>query len=124
MQQSFDVFCLTVPPLVAAAFAAGRGIALVLRRGRGAGRRRAAPDFSRAGIPVFAVVVLGTMFACASWRLSASRIVGRALLVVCAAALVAAVWTKMEGRYAEATMQEEYFDPTIDGRGIYLRLAG
>jgi len=29
----------------------------------------------------------------------------------------------MEDRYAEATLQEEYFDPTIDGRGIYLRLA-
>jgi O-antigen ligase len=29
----------------------------------------------------------------------------------------------MQERYGEATMQEEYLDPTVDGRGIYLRLA-
>jgi O-antigen ligase len=79
--------------------------------------------FSRAGVPIFAAVVGGTMLACASWRLSASRVAVRAALVVFAAVLVAAAWSTMEQRYSEATFSEEYFDPTVDGRGIYLRLA-
>jgi hypothetical protein len=29
----------------------------------------------------------------------------------------------MERRYAEATLEDEYFDPTVDGRGVYLRLS-
>jgi hypothetical protein len=29
----------------------------------------------------------------------------------------------MQRRYSEATFQEEYFDPSIDGRGVYLRLS-
>jgi O-antigen ligase len=117
-------FCLTVPPLVAAAFAGwSRALRWFCAAAAALGAVGLLLTFSRAGIPVFAAVVLGTMLACASWRLSVRQIVGRALLVVCAAALVAAVWTKMEDRYAEATLQEEYFDPTIDGRGIYLRLA-
>jgi len=117
-------FCLTVPPLVAAAFAGwSRALRWFCSVAAALGAVGLLLTFSRAGIPVFAVVVLGTMLACASWRLSIRQIVGRALLVLCAAALVAAVWTKMEDRYAEATMQEEYFDPTVDGRGIYLRLA-
>ena len=117
-------FCLTVPPLVAAAFGgwsrALRGfcaVAAVL------GVVGLLMTFSRAGIPVLAVVVLGTVLTCASWRLTPGRMVMRAILVVGVVALVAAVSTKMEERYAEATLQEEYFDPSIDGRGIYLRLA-
>jgi len=117
-------FCLTVPPLIAAAFAGwSRALRWFCAVAAALGAVGLLLTFSRAGIPVFAAVVLGTILACASWRLSVRQIVGRALLVVCAAALVAAVWTKMEDRYAEATLQEEYFDPTIDGRGIYLRLA-
>ena len=117
-------FCLTVPPLVAAAFAGwSRALRWFCAGAAALGAVGLLLTFSRAGIPILAVVVLGTMLACTSWRLSIRQIVGRALLVVCAAAMVAAVWTKMESRYAEATLEEEYFDPTIDGRGIYLRLA-
>ena len=117
-------FCLTVPPLVAAAFAGwSRALRWFCAVAAALGAVGLLLTFSRAGIPVFAVVVLGTILACASWRLSASRMVVRAILVVCAAALVAVSWTKMEQRYATATLQEEYFNPTIDGRGVYLHLA-
>jgi len=116
--------CMTVPPLVAVAFAGwSRALRWFCAVAAALGAVGLLLTFSRAGIPVFAVVTLGTILACASWRLSASRIVVRAILIVGATALVAGVSTKMEERYAEATLQEEYFDPTIDGRGIYLRLA-
>jgi len=116
--------CLTVPLLVAMAFAGwSRGLRWFCAACAALGAVGLLMTFSRAGIPVLAVMVLGTIVACASWEMTPSRIVVRSLLVACAVALVAVAWPKMQQRYAEATLQEEYFDPTIDGRGIYLRLA-
>ena len=116
--------CMAVPPLVAAAFA---GWSRVLRWfcavAAALGTVGLLLTFSRAGIPVLAAVVFGTIVTCASWQLTPSRMIVRALLVLGAAALVAGTWSRMEARYAEASLQEEYFDPTVDGRGIYLRLA-
>jgi hypothetical protein len=37
--------------------------------------------------------------------------------------MVAACWTQMGQRYSESSLEEEYFDPKIDGRGVYLRLS-
>jgi len=117
-------FCMTVPPLVAAAFAGwSRQLRWFCTVAAALGAVGLLLTFSRAGIPVLAVVVLGTIVTCASWQLTAGRIAVRAVLVLCAFALVAATWPKIEERYASATLEEEYFDPTIDGRGIYLRLA-
>lgn len=117
-------FCMTVPPLIAVAFA---GWTLALRWFcavvAALGSIGLLLTFSRAGIPVLAVAGTGAVLACASLRLTPSRIVVRSILAGCALVLAAALWPKMQQRYAEATLQEEYFDPTIDGRGIYLRLA-
>jgi O-antigen ligase len=117
--------CMTAPLLVAVAFA---GWARWLRAFCGLCAALATVGLvltlSRAGIPIFAVVVIGTILACASWRLSPGRIVLRSILVLGAAALVAACWGQIEQRYSEATLEEEYFDPTVDGRGVYLRLSG
>jgi O-antigen ligase len=116
--------CMTVPPMVAAAFA---GWSHTLRwfcaAAAALGTVGLLLTFSRAGIPVLAAVVLGTIATCASWRLTPSRMVVRALLAAGVVALVAGSWTKMQERYAEASLEEEYLDATVDGRGIYLRLA-
>ena len=118
-------FCLTVPPLVAAAFAGwSRALRWFCAAASGLGAVGVVMTVSRAGIPVFAAVVLGAALASASWRLNARELVVRAVLVACVAALVAGAWTQVARRYADVTMEEEYFDPTVDGRGIYLRLAG
>lgn len=116
--------CLTVPLLVAVAFAGwSRPLRWFCAVAGGLGAVGVLLTLSRAGIPVLAVVVLGTMITCATWRLTATRIVVRVALVCCAFAVVAAIWPKIQERYATATLEEEYFDPTVDGRGIYLRLA-
>jgi hypothetical protein len=78
---------------------------------------------SRAGIPVFAVVTLGTFFACASWRLRFRTLVFRAVASLAIMGFLAAFWGQIASRYEEASLQEEYLDPRVDGRGIYLRLA-
>ncbi len=116
--------CLTVPPLAAAAFAGwSRPLRWFCAAGAALGTVGLLFTFSRAGIPVLAVVLLGTIITCASWQVTPSRLVVRGLLAAGVVAIVAAAWPKMQERYAAASLQEEYFDPTIDGRGIYLRLA-
>lgn len=116
--------CMTVPLLVAAAFA---GWSPWLRRGcavaAGLGTVGVLLTFSRAGIPVLGVAVLGAIVTCASWKMTTSRLIVRSLLVLAAVALMAALAPKMQERYAAASLQEEYLDATVDGRGIYLRLA-
>ena len=116
--------CLTVPLLVAVAFAGwSRPLRWFCAVTAGLGTIGVLLTLSRAGIPVLAVVILGTIVTCASWQMTATRVAVRLVLVGCAFALVAAIWPKIEERYATATLEEEYFDPTVDGRGIYLRLA-
>lgn len=116
--------CMTVPPLIAVAFAGwSRPLRWFCALAAALGTVGALLTLSRAGIPILTMVVLGTILTCASWKLTPSRITVRVLLAVGAFAVVAAIWPKIEERYATATLEEEYFDPTIDGRGIYLRLA-
>ncbi len=116
--------CMTVPPLVAVAFAGWtRTLRWFCAAAAALGTVGLLLTFSRAGIPVLAVACLGTIVACASWELTTSRVLVRGFLVLCVVALVAGSWSKMQERYAEASLQEEYLDPTVDGRGIYLRLA-
>ncbi len=118
-------FCMAAPPLVAVAFS---GWSRALRWFCGSCSMLAAVGllltYSRAGIPVFAATVVGTILACASWRPKPSRVVLRSLLVLGVVALVAACWSQMELRYSGATLEDEYLDPTVDGRGVYLRLSG
>jgi hypothetical protein len=118
-------YCLTVPPLVAIACAGwSRTLRWFCAGAAVLGTVGVLMTLSRAGIPVFAVVVLGTVLTCVSWRLSPSRIALQLALVLGAAALVGAFWTQIASRYTEVSLEEEYFDPTVDGRGIYLRLGG
>jgi O-antigen ligase len=116
--------CLSVPPLVAVAFAGWyrwlRWFCAVCAL-LGAGGLLL--TFSRAGIPVFAVAAFGAFLACASWKMTAGRVVVRSLLIVSLAVMVAASWRPMMQRYSEATLQEEYLDTSVDGRGVYLRLS-
>jgi hypothetical protein len=117
-------FCMTTPLLVAVAFSGwSRGLRLFCGLCALFACTGLILTLSRAGIPVFAAVVSGTILSCASWRLSPRRVVVRTIIVLGVAAMVAACWTQMGQRYSESSLEEEYFDPKIDGRGVYLRLS-
>jgi len=117
-------FCLTAPPLVAVATS---GWSRSLRLFCGLCALLAAVGllltYSRAGIPVFAAVAAGTVLACASWRIGPGQIALRSAIVIGLVAMVAAGWSQMEQRYAASSLEEEYLDTTVDGRGVYLRLS-
>jgi O-antigen ligase len=117
-------FCMTAPLLAAVAFSGwSRGLRLFCGACTLLATVGLILTLSRAGIPIFAAVVSCTILVCASWRLSPARIAVRSILVLGIVAMVAACWTQMEQRYSESTLEEEYFDPAIDGRGVYLRLS-
>ena len=116
--------CLATPPLIAVATS---GWSRRLRLFCGLCSLLAAAGllltFSRAGIPVFAAVATGTVLACASWRLGPGQIALRLAILLGVVALVAAGWSQMERRYTETSLEEEYLDTNVDGRGVYLRLS-
>jgi hypothetical protein len=100
--------CLTVPPLVAAAFSGwSRPLRWFCGVAAGLGSIGVLLTFSRAGIPVLALVIFGTIVTCASWKITASRLIVRGALVLCAVALLAAAWPKIEQRYAAASLEDE-----------------
>jgi len=117
--------CMSVPPLVAVACS---GWSRPLRWFCGAcavlGAAGVVLTYSRAGVPVFAVVVIGAFLACASWKLTAGRVFVRVMIVLTAVALLAGSWGEMQRRFTETTLEQEYLDTSVDGRGVYLRLAG
>jgi hypothetical protein len=118
-------FCLSVPPLIAVACSGwSRPLRWFCAASSALGAVGIAFTYSRAGIPVFAVVSIGTFIACASWKMTPGRVFVRAMIVLTAAALTVASWGEMVRRYTQTTLEEEYLDTSVDGRGVYLRLAG
>ncbi len=78
---------------------------------------------SRAGIPFFALVVLGATVGCVSWRITFKKTITVALIAACVGGLVFKEWHLLTVRFSSATLSEEYMDPSYDGRGYYLRMA-
>ncbi|HWA10533.1 MAG TPA: O-antigen ligase family protein, partial [Opitutaceae bacterium] len=116
-------YCLTVPVLVACACAGwSRWLRWFCGLATAMGTVGVLMTLSRAGIPIFALAVTGAVLTCISWRVGPGSLAVRAAILLGLAAMVAGLWTQIEGRYAGTSLEEEYFDPTVDGRGIYLRL--
>jgi len=78
---------------------------------------------SRAGVPIFALVVLGATAFCVSWRLTLKKAVVTAFVIVGIAGLSLKTWDSLKERYAEASFADEYLDEDQEGRGYYLRVA-
>jgi len=116
--------CLTTPLLVAVAYAGwSRWLRIFGGLCAALGAVGLLLTVSRAGIPVFGLVCFATFLTCASWKLTVRMIVLRTGLALGGVVLVAALWNQIAQRYGEASLQEEYLDAHVDGRGIYLRLA-
>ena len=119
--------CLVGPVLAAAATA---DVPRWLRRlsflGLGVAAFTMMLTLSRAGIPIFGLVVLGTAIWCVSWRITFKKLAFGCIVVAGAFLLLAASWKPLMARYGESTLAGEYLDDDIgnEGRGVYLRWAG
>lgn len=79
---------------------------------------------SRAGLPIFLVVAGGALLWCGSWRPTPGKMAIGFLALVGIGGLVLNSWPLIEARYAQATLQQEYFDAPGESRGYYFRQAG
>jgi len=78
---------------------------------------------SRAGIPIFGMVMLGTTVFCVSWKPTFKKTaVALVISMLSGVALFKAGDMLME-RYGQASLAEEYLDDQNEGRGVYLRWA-
>ncbi len=79
---------------------------------------------SRAGIPIFAFVVLGATLWCISWRITFKK-TAAAIGVLLGLAIVGIKFgDDLKERYFESSLAEEYLqENVVESRGYYLRLA-
>jgi hypothetical protein len=80
---------------------------------------------SRAGVPIFSLVVLATAAWCLSWRITFKKFALGCVILAGGALLLSASWKPLMARYEGATLAQEYLDDDIgnEGRGVYLRWA-
>jgi len=122
---SLSMYLCTVTPLLVAA--ATSTLPAWLRRFSGAAVLAAAATIfltiSRAGVPIFALVVLGTAAWCVSWRITPGKIAVAGLITLGVAGLVAKSWNQLSARYVNNPLSAEYLDPNqYESRGYFLRL--
>jgi len=78
---------------------------------------------SRAGIPIFCMVVMGATLATISLRLTVKKLVGAVFVSLCLCGVVYKSWDLIETRYTTDSLKSEYLDNTaFESRGYYLRL--
>lgn len=78
---------------------------------------------SRAGIPLFAMVMLGTTAFCISWKPTLKKAGVSLVILMMAGLALFKAWDMLIIRFTQATLQEEYLDDQNEGRGVYLRWA-
>ena len=77
---------------------------------------------SRAGLPIFAIVMFGVTFFSITWRITRKKILIGFSIVAVSGAVVMKSWDQIMARYGEASLAEEYFEDG-EGRGVYFRWA-
>lgn len=116
--------CLVCPALLAAGlsnfhkylrwfalFSAGLGAVCVLL------------TLSRAGLPIFGLVMLGVAFFCSTWRITRRKIVVALAIAAASGVVVLKSWDQLMARYGQASLSEEILAMDGENRGIYWRWA-
>jgi hypothetical protein len=124
---SLSMYLCLVGPVLAAAAAADfpRWLRRLSFIGLGVAALLMMLTLSRAGVPIFGIVVLSTAVFCASWRLTGRKLLFGGAIALGALALLCASWKPLMSRYGEASLSDEYLtdDAGNEGRGVYLRWA-
>jgi len=78
---------------------------------------------SRAGIPIFAVVMLGATVVCMTWKITLKKVAGTVVIVLGVCALLAVSWRSLADRFGDSNMKDELDENQFENRGQYLGLA-
>jgi hypothetical protein len=116
--------CMVVPVVAAAALANfPKWLRWWCGAAVGAGAVAIVLTVSRAGLPIFAAVMLGVALWCFRWRITARGVAVLCGVLLAGTAMIYQSWDTISSRFSQATLEEEYFDPNKEGRGVYLRWA-
>jgi len=78
---------------------------------------------SRAGIPIFAMVMLGATLLCMTWKITPKKVLGTAGIVFGSAALVAVCWNSLKERFEDHDLGKEMDTKQFENRGQYFGIA-
>jgi hypothetical protein len=78
---------------------------------------------SRAGLPIFALTMLGVAFFCNTWRITRKKVLVSVTVALAVGLLVFKTWDQIAARYESASLEEEYLNEDAEGRGVYFRWA-
>ncbi len=79
---------------------------------------------SRAGVPIFAMVMFGVTLFTISWKITFKKVFVCGLVAMVSVVAVFKAWDMLMTRYEQATFEEEYMKKNNEGRGVYFRWAG
>jgi hypothetical protein len=75
---------------------------------------------SRAGIPMFALVMLGATAFCVSWKITFKKVAITGLVACALIGLVALNWHSLMARFGEGPLEKELDEGGFENRGQYL----
>ena len=78
---------------------------------------------SRAGLPIFGIVMFGVAFFSTTWRITRRKLMICFTVAAVGGLVLMKSWDQIKARYAEASLAEEYLDENAEGRGVYFRWA-
>lgn len=78
---------------------------------------------SRAGVPIFAMVMFGATLFTISWKITFKKVAVCILIGFLSVGAVYKAWDMLMTRYGQATLEEEYMNKHNEGRGVYFRWA-
>ena len=113
--------CAVTPVLMAAASSSfGKGLRIWAGLCVGAATVTVLLTLSRAGIPIFGLVVLGTAVWGISLRITLRKLMGFLAVSAVAAVLLFRSWDTLKDRFEGSDLKEEYSKSNFESRGFYL----
>ncbi|MES2693368.1 MAG: O-antigen ligase family protein [Verrucomicrobiota bacterium] len=122
---SLSMYLCTIGPVLAAGFMSNwsKWVRIAAGIGALAATGGVLLTISRAGLPIYAMVMLGTVVMSTSFKVTLKKVVICTSLLAVSVIVLAKMWDQIASRYAEASFAEEYLDKENEGRGVYIRWA-
>jgi hypothetical protein len=122
---SLSMYLCTVSPVLLAAALSNwhRSIRWIALLACGVASVTVLLTLSRAGLPIFALVMFGTALMCSTWRITRRKVAVALVIAAGTGVMLAKSWDMLVVRFGSATLAEEFVEIDGENRGIYWRWA-
>ena len=121
----FSEYCCIIAPVLAAAAASDRHVLIRWLCGGCAAALGVCVilTISRTGVAVYPIVMFCAIAVCSGLTLTPKKIAIGILIMAAAGGAVYRGWDSLMSRYAGTSLEEEYLEEDMQGRGMYLHIA-